>query len=124
VPLTEEKIEEIKRLYSEGKSTREIAKALRVSFREISQVLGGGIEKQLSESAELQSETDKKVDYLLKMMEKLRFSLFSMAYAVAKLLRTDEIVLCPFCYEWMAPVPSEDGDKLLCPKCGKTLAQL
>jgi transcriptional regulator with XRE-family HTH domain len=124
MPLTEEKIEEIKRLYSEGKSTREIAKALRVSFREISQVLGGGIEKQLSELAELQSEMDKKVDYLLKMMGKLRFSLFSMAYAVAKLLRTDEIVLCPFCYEWMAPVPSEDGDKLLCPKCGKTLAQL
>jgi hypothetical protein len=124
MPLTEEKIEEIKRLYSEGKSTREIAKALRVSFREISQVLGGGIEKQLSELAELQSEIDKKVDYLLKMMGKLRFSLFSMAYAIAKLLRTDEIVLCPFCYEWMAPVSSEDGDKLLCPKCGKTLAQL
>ncbi|RSN74683.1 hypothetical protein [Candidatus Methanodesulfokora washburnensis] len=124
MPLTEEKIEEIKRLYSEGKSTREIAKALRVSFREISQVLGGGIEKQLSELAELQSEIDKKVDYLLKMMGKLRFSLFSMAYAIAKLLRTDEIVLCPFCYEWMAPVPSEDGDRFLCPKCGKTLAQL
>jgi transposase-like protein len=124
MPLTEEKIEEIKRLYSEGKSTREIAKALRVSFREISQVLGGGIEKQLSELAELQSEMDKKVDYLLKMMGKLRFSLFSMAYAVARLLRTDKIVVCPFCYNWMAPVPSEDGDRFLCPKCGKTLAQL
>jgi hypothetical protein len=124
MPLTPEDIDQIRKLYAEGKSTREIAKIKRKSLRDIAKALGPSIDRQIRELAELQSETDKKVDYALKKMGKLCFSLFSMAYAIARLLRTDEIVVCPFCYNWITPEPSEDGDKFLCPKCGKTLAQL
>ncbi|RSN72429.1 hypothetical protein [Candidatus Methanodesulfokora washburnensis] len=118
MPLTPEKVEEVRKLYEEGKSTREIAKALRLSLRDIGIALGPSIDDQLRELAELQSETDKKAEYAVKMMKKLWASFFLTAY------RKGEEVICPYCYQPIVPADSADGKGVICPKCGKTLVQL
>jgi transposase-like protein len=116
MPLTPELVEEVRKLYREGKSTREIAKALRLSLREIGIALGPSISVQLKELAEMVNEMERKVDYLIKNQRRLMFSLFGTAFG-----KKEEIV-CPFCGDWIIPELSSDEEKFVCPKCRKTLA--
>jgi transposase-like protein len=116
MPLTPELVDEVRRLYQEGKSTREIAKALRLSLRDVGVALGPSISNQMNELAEMVAELERKVDYLIKNQRRLMFSLFGTAFG-----KKEEIV-CPFCGDWIIPELSSDEEKFVCPKCRKTLA--
>jgi len=110
--LTRKQKEElVKELYEQGYTYREIAKKLRISVRDISQILKGVTRKD---------EIDEIKERLQKLEERIDNASFMIRHALGD---ADIQIRCPHCHQWtllrLIKPKGMDEEKWACPLCGE-----